>query len=82
MDLLSITDLVHRWIYTRQGVWKLRKRDDFPRPVPGQPPRAPRWREADIEAYEKDRPELKNERLKRRKVASFARCYFKKQASG
>lgn len=76
---LTFADLVNRWVYTRYGLQKLRKRDvDFPKPVRVRlHNRGNLWRLEDIEVYEKIRPELTDEKVKKRKVASFAYCVMK-----
>jgi len=75
---LSAGALAKRWGYSRQGVQKLARRPDFP---------APRfifnrgkvriWAVEDIEAYERDRPELHSEAAKFLKVRGFARALRK-----
>ena len=77
-NALTFADLVHRWVYTRYGLQKLRKRDpEFPEPFrtfPGN--RGNLWRREEIVAYEAKRPELLSETTKKRKVARYAHCIF------
>ena len=59
MDFLGPGDLLKRWSYTRGGIHKLSKNSDFPKPVMViNAGRTKVWALADIEAYEKDHPEV------------------------
>ena len=75
-DNFILADLIRRWVYTRQGVQRLKKNDpDFPKPFATYPSgRGNRWREEDVLAYEAKRPELLDATKKWRKVAGFARA--------
>jgi hypothetical protein len=65
----GVADLAARWRYTRQGIHKLIRRPDFPPPVfTINLDRVKIWARADIEFYERDRPELGNETAKRQKI--------------
>jgi hypothetical protein len=79
-DLVSIGDLAQRWTYTREGIWRLAKRDPhFPKSVTVSPTRGTRlWRLTDIESYERSRPWLTNEDEKRRQ----RRLLLKRIAAG
>ncbi len=70
--LLGIADIAARWRYTRQGVHHLLRRADFPEPaVTFNEGRTKAWARADIEAYERNRPELGDPEAKRRKVVGY-----------
>jgi len=72
---LTFADLVRRWVYTRRGLQKLRKRDpEFPEPIATikGSNKGALWRLEDIIAYEEKMPELLDEKKKRSKVARFA----------
>lgn len=82
---LIFADLVRRWVYTRQGLQRLRKTDDeFPKPFAKfrGTNKGSRWRLEDVEAYEEKRPELLDDRLKKRKVARFALAVLSKRGGG
>lgn len=70
-ERITLPDILERWVYTREGVRKLRKRDpEFPQPVVKRPRnRGNLWRLRDIESYEAQRPELLSEQEKQHKVA-------------
>jgi hypothetical protein len=71
-------DLARRWHYTKQGVQKLARREDFPAPlVTVNRGRIRLWAKQDIERYERDRPELHSEAAKFLKVRGFARALRK-----
>lgn len=72
LALLGAADLAARWGYTRQGVHQLAARPGFPVPagaVNGGRIRV--WLLADIEAFERGRPELGDEVAKRRKQRGY-----------
>lgn len=72
LTLLGTTDLAARWGYTRQGVHQLTARPGFPAPaamVNGGRIRV--WLLADIEAFERGRPELSDEVAKQRKQRGY-----------
>lgn len=72
MQLLSFTDLQARWGYTRAGVHKLAKAADFPMPFAlVSNGKMKLFREADIVAYEQDKPWLFDERQKRQRQRLF-----------
>lgn len=73
MQLLSFTDLQTRWSYTRAGIHKLAKAADFPMPFAlVSNGRIKLYREADIVAYEQDKPWLLDERQKRQRQRLFS----------
>ncbi len=78
MLYLGFSDLVYRWVYTRQGVHQLLRSPDFPAPTfiinRG---RTKIWRLDDIEAYEQKHPEVTDDDLKRDKVRGYARAVMK-----
>jgi hypothetical protein len=62
-------DIIHRWVYTRQGVHLLMQRADFPDPafvINGG--RTKVWNVADIYNYERAHPEVCDAELKANKV--------------
>ena len=67
--LLALSDVVRRWVYSKQGVLKLMSADErFPGVVATVcDGRVRLWLEADILAYEQDRPWLLDDGLKRRR---------------
>ena len=70
------------WIYTRRGLEKMMRRDDFPKPqftINGGHTKV--WHSADIKTYERSHPELTSEEKKRRKVAAYAGRNLRKKAS-
>jgi hypothetical protein len=72
---LRLGDLARRWHYSKQGVQKLAHHKDFPPPcfsMNGGKIRI--WAARDIEKYEGERPELRNEWAKLLKVRGFARA--------
>jgi len=72
MPLLSFADLQTRWGYTRAGVHKLAKSVHFPAPFAiVSNGKLKVFQEADIEAYEKDKPWLFNEEQKRQRQRLF-----------
>src|SRR5262249_2011456 len=70
-ERITLAEILQRWVYTREGIRKLRLRDpEFPEPVVKRPRnRGNGWRLLDIESYEKRRPELLSEQEKHHKVA-------------
>ncbi|MBV9771684.1 MAG: hypothetical protein JOZ32_19085 [Bryobacterales bacterium] len=72
-------DLQDRWgHYTRQGLYKIRRWPDFPKPVEvlGRG-REPIWHLTDITAFENAHPELKSLAAKWRKVIGYRRARAK-----
>ena len=72
--LLALSDVVRRWVYSKQGVLKLMSADEsFPGVVATVcDGRVRLWLEADILAYEQDRPWLLDDALKcRRQMVGF-----------
>lgn len=69
---LGVPDLVARWVYTRGGVHVLLKSKGFPAPcfVINQG-RTKVFLLADIEAYERNHPELFDDEIKRRKQKGY-----------
>jgi len=79
LALLGTTDLAARWGYTRQGVHQLAARSGFPVPAAAvNGGRIRVWLLADVEAFERERPELGDQMAKRRKQ----RGYYQAQAGG
>ncbi len=68
LELLSFSDLVRRWTFTKEGVRRLIKRDrSFPRHVAIVNKRHARlWQLDHIVAYERPRPWLTDREAKRR----------------
>lgn len=65
MDFLGNADLMKRWSYTRQGLWGMTKKDDFPKPIAIiNNAKTPVYSLQDIEAYENDKPWLFDKELK------------------
>lgn len=72
LRLVGVTDLAERWSYTRQGVHKLAARPDFPTPLGAvNGGRIRVWSLSDIEAFERDRPELGDPAAKERKRTGY-----------
>jgi len=66
MKYFSVIDLYKRWSYTKPGVYKLVRRDDFPKPFAVvSEGRVKIFREDDIAEYEKNKPWLFDEKKKR-----------------
>jgi hypothetical protein len=68
LELLSVSDLVRRWTFTKEGLRRLMKRDrSFPHHVATVNARRTRlWQLDHIVAYEKPRPWLTDREAKRR----------------
>ncbi|GBR20115.1 hypothetical protein [Acetobacter orientalis] len=83
-NLMALSDIVERWIYTKQGVLKLMRQDSsFPKEaatVCGGKVRL--WMSADIEDYERDKPWLKSLDAKNRRqwVAYQKHLYSEEKA--
>ena len=80
MEYLGLADLLKRWIYSRQGLYKLMRRKDFPAPefaINGG--RTKVWYLADIKAFEAVHPEVASEAAKHSKVRGYAVANLKKQ---
>lgn len=72
LHLVGVADLAERWSYTRQGVHKLAARPDFPIPLGAvNGGRIRVWSLVDIEAFERDRPELGDPDAKERKRIGY-----------
>jgi hypothetical protein len=72
LHLVGVADLAERWSYTRQGVHKLAARPDFPAPLGAvNGGRIRVWSTFDIEAFERDRPELGDPAAKERKRIGY-----------
>ena len=70
--LLSIADLCVRWTYTKAGVHKLVKTEQFPKPFAiVSRGKVKIYREEDIELYEKNKPWLFNQEMKKRRQYLF-----------
>ena len=72
MQYLGFRDLLARWVYTRQGLYKFMARDEFPAPAfllnQGH---TKVWELNVIEAYERQHPELTDEAAKRFKTKGY-----------
>ena len=81
MAYVGMGDILKQWIYTRRGVEKLMRREDFPLPaITVNGGRTKIWHTADIAAYEQTHPEVTSETAKHRKVAGYAIGNLKKSA--
>ena len=82
--LLSWVDLQKRWShYTRQGLYKVRRWADFPKPIESVSCRKfPLWHLTDIRAFENAHPELTSNVEKWRKVAGYQRARAKGNSGG
>ena len=70
---VGMADLVARWTYSRMGVHKVSRWEDFPAPAFAiNRGRTKVWRLADIEAFEKNHPELTSEHAKSQKQYWYA----------
>jgi hypothetical protein len=76
---LGLQDLEKRWTaYSRQGVHKLSRRNDFPPPCFAlNNGKTKVWTLPDIEASERERPELRDNARKILKVKGFLRALHK-----
>jgi hypothetical protein len=82
VQYLGFTDLLARWIYTRQGLYKVMARDGFPAPVfTINRGRTQVWHEADICRYERAHPELNSEAAKQHKIRGCAAAALKRADS-
>ena len=82
VEYLGFTDLLTRWIYTRQGLYKVMARDGLPAPVfKINRGRTQVWREDDIRRYERAHPELNSEAAKQHKIRGCAAAALKRAAS-
>lgn len=82
MQYLGFTDLLTRWIYTRQGLYKVMARVGFPGPVfTINRGRTPIWHEDDIRRYERAHPELNSEAAKQHKIRGCAAAALKRVTS-
>ncbi len=82
--LLSWIDLQKRWShYTRQGLYKVRAWEDFPKPIyVVSDGKSPLWHLPDITAFEKAHPELTSNVEKWRKVTGYQRALAKGNGRG
>lgn len=72
MELLAVSDLQGRWKYTKAGIHKLIKRDDFPKPIAAVcNGRIKVFLKADIEKYEIGKSWLFDHEQKRRRQILF-----------
>ena len=71
-ELLSIVDLRIRWKYTKGGVYKLVKSNNFPKPfMTVSDGKVKLYTEEAIQVYESDKPWLFDEALKQRRQQLF-----------
>jgi hypothetical protein len=72
MRYVGLRDLLGRWVYTRQGLYKFMGRDDFPAPAfTVNQGRTKVWDLAVIEAYEQHYPELTDQAAKTSKSIGY-----------
>jgi predicted DNA-binding transcriptional regulator AlpA len=72
MKLLAIADLCDRWSYSKAGIHKLIRTEKFPRPISLVSRGKVRiFTEEDIETYEKGKPWLFDQEIKRRRQNLF-----------
>lgn len=72
MKLLSIADLCERWVYSKAGIHKLIKTDQFPKPCAIVSKGKVRiFKEEDIKVYERNKPWLFNQEIKLRRQHLF-----------
>lgn len=73
LQLVSIGDLEDRWCYTRQGIHQFAKSRHFPPPCATiNRGRQKVWHLADIEAFERQHPEVLDEAAKQFKIRGYA----------
>ena len=71
-EYLGFRDLLARWVYTRQGLYKVIRYRDFPVvafEINGGKTKV--WRRADIETFEQGHPELLSEAARDFKVKGY-----------
>lgn len=79
---LTVGAIAKRWGYSRQGVQKLARRPDFPPPCfIFNRAKIRIWAVEDVERYERDRPELRSEDAKRRKIRGYGLAVLKRRAT-
>lgn len=72
VNLLSITDLCDRWSYTKAGIHKLVKTEEFPKRLAIVSRGKVRiFKEEDIEIYEQNKPWLFNQEIKKQRQNLF-----------
>ena len=72
---LGFRDLLKRWVYTRQGLYKIMRNSDFPAPAfTINQGRTKVWRIPEIRAYEILHPEVMDEYSKQRKMIGYGRA--------
>jgi hypothetical protein len=75
MEYLGFVDLQKRWVYSRQGLYKLMAKSDFPPPAfviaAG---RTKVWCVTDIEAYERTHPETVDPDKKHHKIVGYLKA--------
>ena len=78
MRYVVFRDLLTRWVYTRQGLYKFMGREDFPAPaftvIQGH---TKVWDLAVIEAYEQQHPELTDQGAKTSKTTGYFRAILR-----
>lgn len=78
---LALPDLCDRWKYTKSGIHKLVKREDFPEPFAIVNRGKMRiYAEEMIADYEKDKPWLFDENQKRRRQVLYCKLQQTKEA--
>jgi len=72
MEILALSDIQERWKYTKAGIHKLAKREDFPKPIAKVcRGRIKIFLKEDIENYENGKDWLFDEEQKRRRQLLF-----------
>lgn len=72
MEILALPDIQERWNYTKAGIHKLSKREDFPKPIAKVcKGRIKIFLKEDIEKYEKGKDWLFEEDKKIRRQVLF-----------
>lgn len=78
LELVGIADLEDRWVYTRQGIHKISRSTDFPKPAAIiNRGRVRMWHLFDIENFEKSHPEVTDDIAKKNKIIGYARAVTK-----
>ncbi len=81
-EYLGFRDLVKRWGYSRQGVYKLMQLEDFPVVAfEINNGRTKVWRRVDVLPFERDHPELTSANEKHRKQVGYWRAIEKGDGS-
>lgn len=80
MEILALADIQERWNYTKSGIHKLLKREDFPKPIAKVcKGRIKIYLKEDIEKYEKGKEWLFDDEQKKRRQILFLKLSQAKQ---